>query len=286
MRKGKPSSTANLIAHAIVLASHDRELSGLVAKDESELILRILGKSQSSHLFHFSLKTFPLKLRLLERFLLPGIIAHYLVRKRKIEQMVRNAIASGTQEVVVIAAGYDTLCLRLSQEFPEIRFVEIDHPETQASKKAAFPERSNLRYAACDLTKEPLPALSENPSRMIVLEGLTMYLHEKQVATLFNELSLKCSALIFTFMEKAANGSIRFRNQSSLIDRWLSWKGENFYWGITRDSLSKFLGKQGLHNVSIVDYRDLRTEFLEPLDLHNTVIAQGECICLTTPISK
>ncbi len=47
---------------------------------------------------------------------------------------VTAAIAAGTRQVVILGAGYDDRALRFGS--PGVRFFEIDHPDTQADKRA------------------------------------------------------------------------------------------------------------------------------------------------------
>lgn len=286
MREEIPSSTARLIARGILVAERDPELRRLVAPGEGEILGRILDEAPGSRISRLALRAFPRKLlRCCESLFLPGIVAHWLVRKRKIERVVRGAITAGAEEVVVIAAGFDSLCLRLRAEFPGVRFTEIDHPATQAPKRAAFPETANFQYLACDLAKGPLPGLPEREHRVVVVEGLTMYLGEEEIAELFRRLSEKCRTLVFTFMEKGADGAVGFKNQNPLVAPWLKWRGEPFHWGVTRDELPDFLRAHGFRLEDVFDECDLRREILGPLELQDLTLARGDCLCVATPIS-
>ena len=33
----------------------------------------------------------------------------------------------GAKQVVILGAGFDTLALRLSEQFPSVKFIEVDH---------------------------------------------------------------------------------------------------------------------------------------------------------------
>ncbi len=281
----KPSGTALLIARCILLASRDSGLRKLVAEGEPEIIRRILRQTAYDRLFQLALGRFTRAILLgLERFLLPGIISHYLARKRRIELAVREGLASGIRQVVVIAAGYDSLCLRLRDEFPDTRFIEIDHQATQTPKAKAFPEAGNFRYIPADLGKDSLTEIfPDTTPAVIVIEGLTMYLEERSNEALLRQIAPHCGKLIFTFMEKAPDGSIDFRNQSPLIGSWLSNRKEPFLWGITRNELPAFLKECGFRCLDIIDDTQLRREILAPRGLEQLPLAQGECVCIAEP---
>ena len=121
-----------------------------------------------------------------------------------------------------------------------------------------------------------------------VVEGLTMYLPEERVSGLMRDLAAFCGRdgrIIFSFMEADESGSIQFRGESPLIDRWLGSCGEPFLWGISRADLPNFLRLSGLSNRELVDHMSLRSEILAPLELSHVPLAKGECLCLATPYS-
>ena len=292
MQDDTASSTARLIARAILLASRDSQLRKLVAPQEAEISEAILHQSAGHRTFRLALSRIPRSILLtIERTLLPGIVAHYLARKRKIESAVRKGLLEGNKTVTVIAAGYDTLCLRLRAELPKVNFLEIDHPATQKPKQSAFPKKQNLSLVPADLTKQSIAdvlrfsQLKEEAHSVFVIEGLIMYLTETTVQNLFQQVSPYCGKLIFTFMEKDESGDIGFRGQSPLIASWLKARQEPFLWGITRADLPAFLSKAGFELQQIIGDTELRSEFLTPLNLEHLPLAKGECLCIATPSS-
>ena len=60
----------------------------------------------------------------------PGQFAGLGTWKRFFETQARKTIADGATQVLVLGAGYDLLCLRLGLVFPDVSFLEIDHPAT------------------------------------------------------------------------------------------------------------------------------------------------------------
>ncbi|MHB8328179.1 MAG: class I SAM-dependent methyltransferase [Acidimicrobiales bacterium] len=89
-------------------------------------------------------------------FWLPsGPLRRYLgVRTRFFDERVLDAISSGTDQVVIIGAGYDTRALRFRS--PGVRFFEVDHPATQVDKRR--------RRAACSSsTSESGPTTGNHP---------------------------------------------------------------------------------------------------------------------------
>ena len=222
-----------------------------------------------------------------ERAMVAGIIAHYLARKRWIEIQVREALASGIQQVVVLGAGFDTLSARLAPEFPEVLFLELDHPATQAVKRKMPDVPQNLRFFPVDLTTQSLPDdvcpdFSKSSPSFIIAEGLTMYLTADRVAAMLENaanLAGPGGKVIFTFMEQAADGSISFRGEHPLVAWWLKSRREPFLWGISRDRLPEWVEENGLHCEMIAGDQDLRTQILTPRGLGEIPLARGECLC-------
>src|SRR5687768_12733826 len=114
MRANRPSATARLIARCTLLASHESSLRRLVPDDAVAPLERMLAATGGHAWFDGVVRrAAPRRLLLgLERAILPGIIVHYLARKRWLEQQVLAAIGDGCRQVVVLGAGFDTLAWR------------------------------------------------------------------------------------------------------------------------------------------------------------------------------
>ena len=106
-----------------------------------------------------------------------------------------------------------------------------------------------------------------------------MYLPEAVVANLLSSaarLSAWGSRFAFTFMERHQDGRIRFREQTRLVDCWLSWRGEPFVWGLEQSHISQLA--QPWKVLRVLDENDLRALDSSTGDFP---LAAGELICLT-----
>lgn len=290
MRADSPSDTSLLIARSILLASKDPQLCRLLSPAEAEMLSRILERAEPAPWFDFVLKNGWARRTLfrLERVMVAGIIAHYLARKRWIERIVRDALAGGIRQVVVLGAGFDTLAARLSLEFPHVRFIEFDHPATQAAKRRGLDPAPNLAFHPVDLANESLAACPTEPG-IVIAEGLTMYLTADRVTAMLRnsaDLAGPGGQVIFTFMEQAADGSISFRGENPLVAWWLKTRREPFLWGISREALPAWLEENGLQSEGVAGDRELRREILAPRELGHIALARGECLCCCSPIVR
>jgi methyltransferase (TIGR00027 family) len=292
MQESSPSDTARLIAKSILLMSREPRLAKLVPTGEPELLRRILSETGSMVWFDRVIgnRLGRMAIFWMERFLLDGIQLHYLARKRWIEMKVREAIAGGISQVVVVGAGFDLLAWRLADGFPTVEFFEIDHPATQRPKWEVLKGKTNFHFITADLSRvsvrqalEGCAAFSFERPAASVAEGLTMYLEEEKVSNLLRELGEIGGELIFTFMRKSADGSIQFRNENPLVGWWLGRRQEPFKWGISREDLEGFLAGSSLKFLEFADHETLREVILAPLTIDHHSLARGECLCYCAP---
>src|SRR5271163_4740389 len=83
-----------------------------------------------------------------------------VVRTRLIDDLVREAIRAGAQQLVLLGAGFDSRGYRL-EETKGIRTYEVDHPATQRVKRARLRSRikqpfENVRFVEVDFEKDDL----------------------------------------------------------------------------------------------------------------------------------
>ena len=258
MNNDEASSTAYTVAQGIVYSGRYSPYRQHVPDqllESSEFILkssrdgRKLLKQLSNPAMRFLLKLF-------ERLTLPGMSFHYVLRKTFIEHSVRNAIASGVKQVIVLGAGFDMLAYMLSKEFSGVKFLEIDHPATSKDKQNALDaeiiDRPNLHFSAVDFSQQSLrEALSFNSdfdsglSSVFICEGVLMYLSESDVSHLL--VSIRESVVgncrfIFTSLEPLQSP----QNDCGLILRlYLRAKSESLAWFCSQSSISSVLKKQG-----------------------------------------
>ena len=290
MQDDQASRTALLIAASLVLLRRDPKYSGLISKTSADLCTQMLeAHSTQTRLFLKIVRQgwFRPMARLIERVTIPGILLHYVLRKKCIAGLVRSALTNGATQVVVVGAGFDPISLELQLDFPVAEFWEIDHPATQRQKLRALSKigAERLHFVAADLSangldREALIKNSFDPNQRTfwIAEGLLMYLRPDKISSLMrtlSSLSAPGSQVAFTFMEKRSDDRIQFDSQTKLVDWWLHKRGESFVWGTTRDELVEFVRPWRV--IRFFDQYDLRR--MES-GLADEAIATGEVICL------
>jgi methyltransferase (TIGR00027 family) len=293
MRENAPSATAYLIAASIAYSARDPALAFLLPPQAAPLSDWVLADSLpwGRYLLWALQRTwFRALIRLAERATLPGIQAHYLVRKRRIEELTRTALQEGVRQVVVLGAGFDSLCWRLHSEYETALFFEVDHPGTQQVKRAVLERRAmlrpNLQFLAVNLILDDLeahlraaPRFDPGLPTLFVMEGLLMYLAPAEVEQLFRSLRFpECpqTRVVFTFLEPQPDGRVNFPHASPLVSWWLRQRGESFRWGIRREALPDTLAALGFRLVEVSDDADFRRRYLTAPFLENVPLAAGE----------
>jgi methyltransferase (TIGR00027 family) len=266
MKENAPSATAAVVLKALLFAASDAEHGAVVPPEARELSREIahavLGNPR---LFLFAARQPQLRgmLRRVERLLNPGFVLHVAGRKALLDKLAREALDAGSLQLIVVGAGYDTLALRLAASCPGLTCFEVDHPSTQAVKRAAIPSGrvpANLFFLPADLSARSLRDVLSSDSRfdaqrssLVVIEGVLMYLSAEDVRGVFQQMGslfeggLTC---LFTFMDRGIDGGIEFRTAHPLVNRWLKTKGERFLWGIERERLPGYLGEIGFGSVT------------------------------------
>lgn len=141
------------------------------------------------------------------------------LRTVAIDTAVRDALAGGATQLVILGAGYDGRAWRLG-ELAGVNVYEVDRPATQEDKRARAaalpPAIGRVTYVPTDFTHESLDAVLERAGHDAasptcwIWEGVVMYLtHEAERATLAD------------IARRSARGSTLIVNYHSALRRFL-----------------------------------------------------------------
>jgi len=288
MRDDRVSSTALTVLQGILYTSEREKFKHLVSKEIIEACRAILlstdeGKKRLKQLDSRVFKAF---VPIIEKLMLPGITLHYVLRKKAIEEYVRDSISKGFTQVVSLGAGFDSLAYRLSKEFDSVNFIEIDHSATQIHKREALvkEELSNLNLLSVDFAKENLKDKLKNfenfdkdRETIFISEGVLMYLPRESVEELFNSLKELVDSkmeFIFTFIEPMRENRDSY---GILLNLYLKFKSENLFWSIKKDELSPFLKNLNYEMVELIDTDKFKERYLKNIDV---TMHRGEVIAI------
>ena len=210
MIEGKPSRTAQFVAATRAL--------GALLPDDAQLMddpfgARVAGGAVA-RLVSLSRRMPSLRplLRVAAAPMLP-MIAYMQVRTRLIDDVVRTFAGFGGAQIVLLGAGFDARAARLADVLDGARVFEVDHPATQALKRARFGDLHvtfvpwNFERDAMSTLGAHLAALGHDATRptLTVWEGVTMYLTEPAIADTVAAVrgwSAPGSQLCFSYVER------------------------------------------------------------------------------------
>jgi methyltransferase (TIGR00027 family) len=117
-------------------------------------------------------------------------------RTRFFDRVVVGAIERGVAQLVVVGAGYDGRSLRYAR--PGVRWIEVDHPDTQADKRARLRrlgiDAAHVAFVGFDLREQGLTealvaaGLHPDAPAQLLCEGVAVYLESAVLETMLTEL--------------------------------------------------------------------------------------------------
>jgi len=203
----------------------------------------------------------------------PGAMTSGIARTRLIDDRLREAVATGIRQVVILGAGFDCRAYRLP-ELTNCRVIEVDHPATQAHKRerlAGIPHPPNrVQFVAGDLTRQSLhevlrsEALHRKRRTFVLWEGVTHYLGETAVdATLraVADLTPSGSRLVSTYLHVGViDGTVEFEDAGVSKDR-VAGDGEPWVWGMNPEKMRTYLAERGFRLIEDAGANEYRARY-------------------------
>ena len=118
-----------------------------------------------------------------------------VARTKLIDEKLTAALKTGTRQVVILGAGYDTRAFRI-KGIEQAKVCEIDHPNTSEAKQEKLRKQiirlpSRIRFVAVDFNRQSFAdALAStdfdaNLKTFFIREGVTNYLTAEAVDATF-----------------------------------------------------------------------------------------------------
>lgn len=223
----------------------------------------------------------------------PGPRESAIARTRLIDDIIQ---AAAPTRLVILGAGYDTRAQRLDC-LADCAVYEIDHPSTQARKRATLARASSSAarapaYIAVDFERDELAdALTrfglpgERPT-VFLWEGVTQYLTAEAVdktLSAIRQAAGRDDTLVFTYVDDAVlpQGEPDRYPEAA---RWLhgtASRGEPWIFGLSPSGLSEYLNARGFRVDSDISTREAGERYFPPLrradrgsDLYHVAIAK------------
>lgn len=218
---------------------------------------------------------------------MPGLWGELLCRKRYAEDHLREALADGVTEVVLLGAGLDTLAYRVP-EAAKARVYEVDLPANIERKEAALrraygqvPEHVTLvpldfdygdLSSALSIVGHPMDART-----YFVWEAVTQYLTEDGVRATLNALSASGpgSRLVFTYIRADFLDGSDMYGAAAAYRRFVARDRPLWRFGLPPDEVAPLLAEYGWREVEQLGPAECAERYLRGRDLPVTEVERS-----------
>ena len=204
----------------------------------------------------------------------PGVNGFLTARERYIDDVLKQFLGEGLQQLVILGAGYDSRGYRFDLA-GRVKVFEVDHPVTQAEKVKRvrrlfdkLPE--HIAYVPVDFNTqnlfECLMASGYDPHlfSLFIWQGVTMYLTLAGVDATLDFIvknSSPGSAVVFDYLYQAVLEGIQKQNEIRNMRRYRFLTGEGLTFGIPQGKTDAFLQARGFRQVKDVTTEELKTAY-------------------------
>lgn len=211
----------------------------------------------------------------------PGARTSAIGRTRFIDDVVRDRVAAGASQLVLLGAGYDCRPYRLP-ELRAIRTFEVDQPGMLARRSDRLGQvaarATHVTRVAIDFTRDDLhdrlarAGFDQQAPSVLVWEGVTNYLTSEAVDAVLGFVG-RCGAgstLVFTYIHRGViDGSVRFDGADKLLHN-VQRLGEPWRFGLAPGETPDLLRRHGLELVEDFGADEYRRRYLGAAssDLH------------------
>lgn len=207
----------------------------------------------------------------------PGGYCFETARTKHMDLLLRDQVAAGVSQVVILGAGYDTRAHRLAAALDDTAIYEVDMPAIQERKRRRLaryegPSASGLRYVAVDrdhrdLFERLVEAGYEGRLRtFFVWSGVTMYLRPSAFAETLADIrrgSAAGSTVLFDYFSAGAVNGTSDAHGARQIARRVEELGEPLGFGAEPDEMSALLERSGFELVSNLGPEELAERYLQ-----------------------
>jgi methyltransferase (TIGR00027 family) len=193
----------------------------------------------------------------------PGIYQMLVGRTRWLDDVCRDAVKDGCEQLIILGAGYDTRPIRIN-ELSGITKFEVDQKEVHELKMYGYKnlhlteaQWANLHLVAVDFNKENVLKLANHEDfkkgskSVVLIEGVTQYIPESATAETLRclkELVAPGSIVGISYVDKATFGSDeeikeKISEDPSFVHRMIRGLPKNEQWitSWSKDGFSSFM---------------------------------------------
>lgn len=225
---------------------------------------------------------------------IPGYVGGLYCRTLYIDEALKNALAAGIKQVVILGAGFDARAYRIPG-IQQVHIFELDLPNPQRLKQTFVKNilgelPAHVSYVPIDFDRQDIDGVmtaagfQKGVKTFFICEGVTQYISADAVDKIFRYIycaAAKESEIVFTYIRQGiVDGTDRKyedqRMMSTVGDSGMPW-----VFGIAQSWLDEYLEQRGLKLVEDLEAADFQRRYLKPRgrDLH---IYNGERVALAS----
>ncbi|MBI2824549.1 MAG: SAM-dependent methyltransferase [Planctomycetia bacterium] len=202
----------------------------------------------------------------------PGAMSAGIARTRYIDDVVGAALVEGTEQVVILGAGFDCRAYRVPG-IDRTRVFEVDHPSTLAEKRrrlaAVLSPPPHVCYVATNFDEQLLAATMAQAGfdlgkrALVIWEGVTNYLTAEAVDQTLRWFAggAAGSRMVFTYVDRRVLDDPSAFAGTEKLFRTLRRSSEPWTFGLDPLALADFLAGRRLALVSDLAAREFRARY-------------------------
>jgi methyltransferase (TIGR00027 family) len=197
-------------------------------------------------------------------------------RTKHIDAILADALKNGITQVVNMGAGYDSRAYRFHEVAPNVKFFEVDLPETQADKIKMVKEILGklpdwVTYCPIDFNIQTLEGelrkagFDEAKKTLFIWEGVTPYISADAVGgtlRFITEHSAPGSSIVFDYIiQPVVEKDYRYYGARAAAEAVASY-GEPITFGIYEGEAESYVNQKGLSLISDLGPQELTQKYL------------------------
>jgi methyltransferase (TIGR00027 family) len=204
----------------------------------------------------------------------PGVAGFLTARCRYMDDFLRECLAGGIGQLVILGAGLDSRAYRFEELKKGVRVFEVDLPATQKAKtekvkKVLGGAPDHVTYVPIDFNTEGLGKLrsagyAPDKKTLFLWEGVTYYLDAGAVDQTLEFVagnSAPGSSIVFDYMDPSALTAAKKRGEIERMARASRFTGEGLVFGIEPERIVEFLRVRGFDRIVNMTADDLRAKY-------------------------
>lgn len=204
-----------------------------------------------------------------------GIYEYVIARTKYIDNIFKESIENGIEQILLFGAGFDTRAVRFAEKNMKTKIFELDTLYTQTAKINQFKKRGisipeNTILISIDFNVDSVSEKLEsngfkrNKTTLFIMEGIIQYLNKEAVDELFKllyELAEPESKVVFDYIYASVLRKENIYYGEKDIYKKVNSVQEPWLFGIEKGGMEAFVKNYNFSLIQNLDSEDLEKMF-------------------------